>query len=117
MGFGVQKWVKPTLNPFRDFCETPLFTQFNGGGWKLFSKRGPEAGLTQHKPLIQNNDLPGGTVKVPASVSDLMDHGGADGHWHLDRVVLSLESLTLPQTQSCQEEDCEAQRLKNSRSP
>ena len=31
VGFGVQKWVKsPTLNPFRDFRENPLFTQFKG---------------------------------------------------------------------------------------
>ena len=48
----VQKWVlgaqvgqkrvethfSPTLNPFRDFRETPLFTQFKGGG-KCFLKR------------------------------------------------------------------------------
>ena len=46
-----QKWVEthfsPTSNPFRDFRENPLFSQFKGVG-KLFSKKGPEAVPTQH---------------------------------------------------------------------
>ena len=52
----------PLLNPLRDFRENPLFSQFKGG-WKLFSKKGPEAVRTQHKPLsfdppASRNSLP-----------------------------------------------------------
>ena len=46
-----EKWVEtyfpPTLSPVQDFREDPLFTQFKGGG-KLFSRKAPEAGPTQH---------------------------------------------------------------------
>ena len=46
MGFEVQKWVQmwvkndfcPTLNPFRDFRENPLFTQFKGVKIVFFKK-------------------------------------------------------------------------------
>ena len=55
----VQKWVfgcksgstptfHPTLNPFWDFCENPLFTQFRGGR-NCFLKRA----LKQSRPSIK----------------------------------------------------------------
>ena len=56
VGFGVQKWVKSgskptfalTLNPFRDFRENPLFSQFKGGG-NYFLKMA----LRQSRPSIK----------------------------------------------------------------
>ena len=58
VGFGVkkmgQKWVEthfsPTSNPFRDFRENPLFSQFKGGG-NCFLKRA----LKQSRPSIRHN--------------------------------------------------------------
>ena len=55
LGFWVQKWVKTRRNPLF----TPFSTHFGRltkpmfdplyAGWKLFSKKGPEAVPTQHK--------------------------------------------------------------------
>ena len=55
VGFWAQKWVKngwkptfaPTLNPFRDFHENPLFTQLKGAG-NCFLK----TALRQSRPSI-----------------------------------------------------------------
>ena len=43
---GSNPTFEPTLDPFRDIDKNPLLTHFQGG-WKLFSKRGPGAALTQ----------------------------------------------------------------------
>ena len=54
------------VNPFRDFRENPLFNQFKG--WKLFSKKGPEAVPTQHK-----NGCVGSLLKETLSTRDFFE--------------------------------------------
>ena len=57
VGFWVQKWVKMRQNPllhplkthFGIFTKTHFLPSLKGG-WKLFSKNGPDAVPTQHNP-------------------------------------------------------------------
>ena len=44
-----EKWVETHFTSILGFRKNPFFSQLKGG-WKLFSKKGPEAVPTQHNP-------------------------------------------------------------------
>ena len=60
-----------TFNPFRSIDKKPSFYPLQGG-WKLFSKKDPEAVLTQHKSSLSGPMLRDIATQYPISRDTLL---------------------------------------------